>query len=315
MKNIGITGGAGFIGSYITRKFLSEGYKVKVSVTNISKTKKYEHLFDLGNEDRLSIKALDVQDMESLRSFSADCDIIIHCGTPFKLGVENPKKDLFEPTVKGTENFLQAITENHKIKKLIFVASVAAFNTSFPYPVASRDARHLYTEEDEPFLDEATVPYAQAKYYADQKVRKFIDENPETSTEIVSVSPVTVIGVPLSGREDSTSVGLQLLFKSKKAQDPFMQTLFDEDVEFAIVDVEDVAEAVFKAATISGNHGKNYLLTSESWRISDISRMLNQENPVGKPRKVYSNELAKRELGIDFRPASEPLKRFGNNSG
>lgn len=315
MKTVGITGGAGFIGSYITKRFLNEGYRVKVSVTNISKSNKYEHLFELGNEDRLSIKALDVQDMGSLQSFSADCDIIIHSGTPFKLGVEDPKRDLFDPTIKGTENLLKIITENDRIKKLIFVASVAAFNTSFPYPVEHRDPDHLYTEKDEPYLDEANVPYAQAKYYADQRVRSFIDENPEIDTEIVTVSPVTVIGKPLSNRSDSTSVGLQHLFKSKKAEDPFMQTLFEEDVEFALVDVEDVAEGVFRSAIINGNHGRNYLLTSESWKVSDISRMLNLEAPKEQARMVYSNELARNELGVNFRPASEPLKRFSESTG
>lgn len=310
MKTVGITGGSGFIGSYITRKFLDEGYRVKVSVTNILKSNKYKHLFNLGNEDNLSIKDLNVQNLDALRNFSNDCDIIIHCGTPFKLGVQNPKKDLFEPTIKGTENLLKIVTENRSLKKMIFVASVAAFNTSFPYPVAHRDPDHLYTEDDEPHLDEANIPYAQAKYFADQTVRSFIDQHPETSTEIVTVSPVTVMGNPLSGREDSTSVGLQQLFKAKKATDPFMQNLFNEDVEFALVDVQDVAEGVYRAVQKKGNHGKNYLFTSESWKVSDISRMLNGIPPKGESRTVYSNELAKEDLGMDFKPLSKPLNQF-----
>ena len=310
MKNVGITGGAGFIGSYITKKFLDEGYKVRVSVTNLSKSHKYEHLFELGNEDNLSIKELNVQDLNSLKNFTKDCDIIIHSGTPFKLGVENPKQDLIDPTIEGTENLLNIATENGNLEKLVFVASVAAYNTAFPYPVNGRDPDHIYTEEDEPHLDEAHIPYAQAKYYADQAVRKFIDKNPEINTEIVTVSPVTVMGSPLSAREDSTSVGLQKLFKAKKASDPFMQTLFNEDVEFALVDVEDVAEGVFRAVTTNGNHGKNYLFTSESWKISDISRMLNGEQPQGESRIVYSNDLAGEDLGMKFKPIKEPLNRF-----
>lgn len=310
MKSVGITGGAGFIGSYITKKFLDEGYKVRVSVTNLSKSHKYEHLFNLGNEDNLSIKELNVQDLDSLKSFTKDCDIIIHSGTPFKLGVENPKRDIFDPTIRGTENLLNIATGNRNLEKLIFVASVAAYNTAFPYPVSGRDPDHLYTEEDKPHLDEAHIPYAQAKYYADQTVRKFINENPEISTEIVTVSPVAVMGSPLSNREDSTSVGLQILFKAKKASDPFMQTLFNEDIEFALVDVEDVAEGVFRAVTIKGNHGKNYLFTSESWKISDISRMLNGEQPKGDSRIVYSNNLAQEDLGMNFKPIKEPLNHF-----
>jgi dihydroflavonol-4-reductase len=41
MKKVGIIGGAGFIGSYNTKKFLAEGYQVKVSATDISKKEKY----------------------------------------------------------------------------------------------------------------------------------------------------------------------------------------------------------------------------------------------------------------------------------
>ena len=44
MKKAGIIGGSGFIGSYITKIFLEEKFKVSVSVTDISKKEKYQHL-------------------------------------------------------------------------------------------------------------------------------------------------------------------------------------------------------------------------------------------------------------------------------
>jgi dihydroflavonol-4-reductase len=47
MKTVGIIGGSGFIGSYNTQKFLNEGYKLKVSTTDISKKEKYEHLLKI----------------------------------------------------------------------------------------------------------------------------------------------------------------------------------------------------------------------------------------------------------------------------
>ena len=74
--------------------------------------------------------------------------------------------------------------------------------------------------------------------------------------------------------------------------------------------VNDVAESVFRAATTSGLHGKNYILSSESWTMSDLSLMLNKKQPEGQPRIVYSNELATRELGVDFNPANVPLGQF-----
>ena len=60
--------------------------------------------------------------------------------------------------------------------------------------------------------------------------------------------------------------------------------LYDNDAYFAIVDVVDVADAIYKAALTDNIHGKNYLLSSESYRVSDVTLMLNNQSPFGKRR-------------------------------
>ena len=310
MKTAGIIGGSGYIGSYVTQAFLKEGYKVKVSATDITKKKKYQHLKQLQNAKNLDIVQADVTNIESLKAFMDGCDIVVHGGTPFQLDVKDPNKELFEPTIKGTENFLTLIQESNTVKKVVLVASVAAFNTGYPMPVEGRPADHLYTETDEPHLNTEGHPYAQAKYYADQVVQKFIKENPDTDVEIVSVYPTGVMGPALSNRDDSTSMGLQYLFKNRIAPNPFVQMLYDHDMEFAIVDVRDVAEGIYRAATINGLHGKQYYLSYESWKVSDISRMLNSEPVQEKPRFVYSGKNAERDLGITYKPASESFSAY-----
>ena len=307
MQTIGIIGGSGFIGSWVTKLFLEENYKVKVSSTDITNKTKYEHLQALANAANLEVCAMDVLDIPSVEAFVEGCDIIVHAGTPFMLDVKDPQKELFEPTVKGTENFLEIIAKTAGIKKVIFVASVAAFNTSFPMAPASYPENHIFSEDNTPYIGEQDHPYAQAKYYADQAVRKFISDHPKVTFEITSVSPVFVIGNSLSARQDSTSMGMQFLFKNKIAPNPFVEMLFANDVMFAMVDVQDVAQSIFNAATHSGLHGKNYLLTSESYKISDITLMLNQQAPLNEPAIVYSNALAKTDLGISFISAKNTL--------
>ncbi|PJC06356.1 MAG: dihydroflavonol 4-reductase, partial [Flavobacteriaceae bacterium CG_4_9_14_0_8_um_filter_34_30] len=161
-----------------------------------------------------------------------------------------------------------------------------------------------------PFISEESHPYAQAKFIANQSVEKFMKENPKLSFEITTVSPVGVMGKSLSNREDSTSTGLQFLIKNKIAPNPFVQMLYDTNAEMAIVDVRDVAEAVFLAATISGLHGKNYLLSSETYSISDMSLMLNQQEPKNPSKVIYQNQLATNDLGIQFRPVKETLNNY-----
>ena len=198
------------------------------------------------------------------------------------------------------------------IEKVVFIASVASYNTNFPLLPNGKSAEDTIDESDQPFMSEESHPYAQAKYIANQTVEKFIEEHPNADFEITSVSPVAVMGKSLSQREDSTSSGLQFLFKNKIAPNPFVQMLFDTDTEFAIVDVKDVADGIYCSATKKGLNGKNYLLSSESWKVSDITKMLNNEKPNGIAKIVYRNDKAKQELGIEFNPAEVPLKEFGN---
>ncbi|HMB40901.1 MAG TPA: NAD-dependent epimerase/dehydratase family protein [Balneolaceae bacterium] len=315
MKTAGIIGGSGYIGSYVTKTFLENGFRVKVSATDIKKNKKYSHLQRLAGAENLDICPLDTRDIDSLKSFLNGCDVVVHGGTPFQLDVQDPAKELFEPTIKGTENFLEVIHETPSVKKVVIIASVASFNTGYPMPVEGRSTDHLYTEDDEPHLNEEGHPYAQAKYYADQVVQTFINEHPEYEKEIVSVYPVGVMGPALSERDDSTSMGLQYLFKHKIAPNPFVQMLFDSDMEFAIVDVRDVAEGIYRAATTDGLHGKQYYLSNESWKVSNITRMLNNEPVVEKPRFVYSGKKAEQDLGLSYKPAHVSFGDYAAASG
>ncbi len=312
MKTVGIIGGSGFIGSHNTQKFLNQGYKVKVSATDISKKEKYAHLLKLKNAENLEIVQLNVENRNQLADFLQGCAIVIHGGTPFQLDVKDPKTELFDPTIKGTENFLEAIQETPGIEKVIFIASVAAYNTEFPLLPANKNEDDQFDESDTPYMSEQSHPYGQSKFIANQRVNQFIAENPHLNFEITSVSPVVVMGKSLSNREDSTSTGMQFLFKNKIAPNPFIQMFYDTDLYFAVVDVDDVAEAICKAATTKNTHGKNYLLSSESYRVSDITLMLNNQSPVGKSKIFYRNDLAKKDLGINFKPAEIPLNNYSS---
>ena len=310
MKKVGIIGGSGFIGSYITKTFLENNYQVKVSTTDISREDKYQHLMQLKNAENLYISELDVTDKFQLEDFVTDCDYVIHSGTPFILDFQDAETQLFDPTIKGTQNFLEVIHITPGIEKVVLIASVAGWNTNFPMPAGGKDIYDTFDETDTRFTSTESHPYAQAKFMANQVVEQFIKDHPKLPFEITSVSPVAVMGKALSNREDSTSSGLQFLIKNKIAPDDFIQFLYDNDMPFAMVDVADVATAIFKATTTKGLHGKDYLLSSETYKVSDMHEMLNGREPNSIAKIVYKNDLAKRDLGISFRPIKKTLNEF-----
>ena len=86
-----------------------------------------------------------------------------------------------------------------------------------------------------------------------------------------------------------------------------LATLLGEGCETKQPEKSDPVEANIKMYT----HGKNYLVANESYRISDISLMLNKQVPQSAARVVYSNALAKKDLGIHFIPAQETLNNCG----
>ena len=57
-------------------------------------------------------------------------------------------------------------------------------------------------------------------------------------------------------------------------------------------------------------HGKNYLIANESYKISDISRMLNNEPPLNEAAIVYDSSLAKIDFGLAFIAAKETLNHY-----
>jgi len=312
MKTVGIIGGAGFIGSYNTKKFLENGYKVKVSATDLSNKEKYAHLSSLKNAENLELVQMNVEDKVSLGNFLKGCNIVVHGGTPFQLDVKDPKVELFDPTIEGTKNFLELAKETPEIEQVIFIASVAAYNTDFPMLPAGKKEGDQISEEDTPHWSDESHPYAQAKYVANEVVKNFMTANPELTFEITTVSPVGVMGKSLSNRQDSTSTGIQYLFKNKIAPNPFIQMLYDMDISWALIDVEDVAEAIYKIVNSTNTKGKNYLLSSENYRISDVTLMLNGHEPLAKPVIVYNCNMAIKDLEMKFKPAKASLEAYNN---
>ncbi|PHI20385.1 dihydroflavonol 4-reductase [Lewinellaceae bacterium SD302] len=294
---IAIIGGAGFIGSHVSQQLVAAGHQVRISASKPEDTARYAHLAGLAGVELVPLNLLQP---DTIPPFIAGCEVVVHSGTPFQLAFGNPVKELIEPTVNGTKHLLKAVADNAGVKKLVVVASVAALNTHFPQNPPSCNGQ--IDESTETYFSPDDHPYAQAKYLADQLVREFVDTY-TGDCELVSVCPVGVFGKALSDREDSTSVGMQHLFKNRIAPDDFVQMMYDTDLHFAVVDVRDVAAGIVEAATRTGLHGRHYLLSAESHRVSDIGRMLNGKTPLNKGITVYDAGASERDLGLTYTPA------------
>ncbi len=115
------TGGAGFIGSHLVDRLVSEGHEVMV-YDNLSSGSKVFAQHHFGKKGFQLIEA-DLLDFNTLKETIANHDVIFHLGAnpEARLGIENTELDLKQETI-ATYNVLEAMRVNG-IKKIVFSSS------------------------------------------------------------------------------------------------------------------------------------------------------------------------------------------------
>ncbi len=119
--NFLVTGGAGFIGYYLIKKLLDEGYQV-VCLDNLSTGSLENVNCFIGNNNYKFIQG-DVKDSELVNKLAKDCDMVYHLASV--VGVKRVLGNIIE-TIKtgilGTENVLESVSRYGK-KVMIFSTS------------------------------------------------------------------------------------------------------------------------------------------------------------------------------------------------
>lgn len=243
MKKAGIIGGLEFIGSYMTLKFLSENYRVKVPVSNFKTGEKVLNIPGLLANDYVEEFHGDLHDLSEIRNFVSDCDVIIHCGTPFSLNKMKEEPQLFVPEIRGTSSLLKVLNEFPTIQKLIFISPPANFNsTESSYPEPGPES--LKTKNSNA-KNRINLQFQKAVYHARRVQKKALQTLEEKRFEVIFVSPSKVLGNTLISSKDSTSAGLKYLFEKEINHDPVFKRILQQIKLKTLVQAENAADEVF----------------------------------------------------------------------
>ncbi len=155
-KKILITGGAGFIGSNLTKKLVEKGYEVTI-LDNLSKQ---IHGEDQSSSLYKSIKEIshfilgDVQNKEDWRKALDEKDVVIHLAAETGTGQSMYEKEKYNNVnIGGTKNLIELLeNEQHQIKKVIVASSRAVYgegkyycnlhNIQYPHKRKDEDLRN-----------------------------------------------------------------------------------------------------------------------------------------------------------------------------
>lgn len=132
-----VTGGAGFIGSHLTRRLLRDGWSVTV-VDNLT-TGTLANLDAVRHDPRLRFHAGDVRDLAVLEPLTAGCEVIVHLAAAVGVDyVMSHPIDTVEVNVGGTETVVQ-LADRRRIPLLLASTS----------EVYGKGARLPFSEDDD----------------------------------------------------------------------------------------------------------------------------------------------------------------------
>jgi dihydroflavonol-4-reductase len=308
-----VTGATGFLGHHLVKRLVKDGYKVRI-------LKEKESPIELIKGLDLEVFEGDIRDLGSVKKAVKGCEVVFHLAGLISYW---SKQNLlqYEINVLGTKNIVRACLEEG-VKRLVYTSSTAAIGF---------ESGKLADEETKFNLWNLNISYCNTKYLAELEIK----EGVKKGLDAVIVCPGSMYGEGDLRRLREDPVlprGISSLFYVKGG--------------LAVVDVEDVVEGEVMAWK-KGKKGERYILVSENLSFYEIrktiSEALNKKPPkfylpypfflvlayilkwlsylTGKrPRftpenasfnKIYfyfSNEKAKKELGMKFRPFKKSVQ-------
>ena len=177
MKTI-ITGGAGFIGSNASSRYLNRGHQVVV-VDNLARDGVGENLEWLRSHGgELEFHQIDIRDSHDIaRLFREhrDADRVLHLAAQVAVttSVKNPRED-FEINALGTFNVLEAMRQSGMRAPLIYSSTNKVYGEMTSIGTVERNGRHDYVSLPTGVSEEHNLdfhsPYGCSKGSADQYV-------------------------------------------------------------------------------------------------------------------------------------------------
>jgi nucleoside-diphosphate-sugar epimerase len=325
-KPVMVTGGSGYVASWLIKMLLEAGFAVHITVRDKQNLGKIEHLLDIAakSSGTLEVFSADLLNPGSFDDAIKGCAVVFHTASPFVIsGIKDPQKELVEPALQGTVNLLSAANNCETVERVVLTSSVAAVMGDNVEINQAPDGCFNETCWNETSNLEHQ-PYYYSKAVAEKKAWEMVKQ--QNRWDLVVMNPGFVMGPSLTKRNDSASIST-MISMADGTYNAGLPCLYN-----GMVDVRDVAQAHFSAGFKEDASGR-HILVSDSVSLFAIAKMLKAhfgknsysfpgfEVPkwlvwviaplLGKTRKYvsvnfnikiqYDNARSRSELGFEYR--------------
>jgi nucleoside-diphosphate-sugar epimerase len=257
-----ITGGAGFIGSYIIKNLIKKGYTVRA----LRRSNKLPFFISDEILNKVQWVEGDILDVVSLNEAMQGTDAIIHSAAIVSFS-KKERHRMYHVNVEGTANVVNAAVEN-KIKRFLHVSSVAALGRT--------NKTETISEQKKWEENKSNTHYAISKHHSELQVWRGFAEG----LEGVVINPSTVLGY---GDWHQSSCAI---FKNAYKEFPW----YTKGIN-GFVGVDDVAEAAVRLL-FSNFTQKKFIVNAENCSFQQLFNMIADGFHKKHPHKQATKSMA-----------------------
>lgn len=253
-----VTGGSGFVGSYMVRALLAEGFHVRATVRSLGREAEVRKT--LGEPGpALSLVAANLLADEGWDEAAEGVTHVVHVASPMQVG-EHRHADVITPARAGTRRVLTAAWRAGVTRVVLTSSTMAALPRT---PTAEALDEHAWTDPDAP----GVTDYGKAKTLAERDAWELAREH---GLELVTILPSMIQG-PVLGPDYSASLDvLGFMLRGKMPLVPRLHMSF--------VDVRDLVDLHLRALLSPAAAGERFVAAAPGglW-LREVAALLRSE--------------------------------------
>jgi dihydroflavonol-4-reductase len=259
-----VTGGSGFVGSHVVLQLLNAGYTVRTTVRSRTKEERVRAMLRNAGADagaRLTFHEADLGSDAGWREAVAGCDSVMHVASPLSDSAGKSDEEVIGPARDGSLRVLRAARDAN-VTRVVMTSSCGAVYYGYP-PRTDPFDETSWSQADRGDMS----AYVKSKLIAERAAWDFVAAE-GGGLQLAVINPAGIFGPVFSPDASSSTEMVRRLLKGMPGC---------PRINFAIVDVRDVADLHIRAMTHPAANGERFIAVAENgtaMSMLDMARLL-----------------------------------------